>query len=302
MKNKILCLLCLLPLVISLFVIPSFAEERDAITLGYYPVTVDTSKDFYITETFYLLPRNEYVKESYIAYSLSCSQGVVSFGSTIHYPNDVSPGADLEDKNFIARYNPDTHYLVADLGNSLVAPYVIPLSTEHSDRFFSIYPYILKSNVMLRLNTCIGEGHYASPDGLEFFRYSYSEDKIYVLESVVDHFRVLDSVLFYYDTGNNSYGPELVTDVYLQPRSSYSFGDFDEDMYRFYAYAVPVTFPDVEQDPVHEVPLILIDFISGIFEGLNSLYIFPGVSVMGLIFGIFGILIFRYIIKLLAGG
>ena len=301
MKNKIICLLCLLPLVISLFIIPSFAEERDAITLGYYPVYVDTSKDFYIDDTFYLLPRNEYVKESYIAYSLSCSQGVVSFGSTIYYPENV-PGADFEDKEFIARYNPDTHYLVADLGNNLVGPNVIPLSSDDANRFFSIYPYTLKSNVMLRLNTCIGEQSYHSPIGLQFSRYSYSADKIYILESLVDRFQVTDSSLFDYDLGNNTYGPELISDVYLQPRSNYSFGDFSEDMYRFYAYAAPVTFPDVEQDPVREVPLILIDFISGIFEGLNSLYIFPGVSVMGLIFGIFGILIFRYIIKLLAGG
>lgn len=302
MKNKIICLLCLLPLVISLFIIPSFAEERDVITLGYYPVSVDTSKDFYANGTFYLLPRNEYVKESYIAYTLSCSQGVVSFGSTIYYPENIVPGVDLEDEDFIARYNPDTHYLVVDLNDVDISPYVLPLDSDQTSRFFSIYPYTLKSNVMLRLNTCIGEQSYHSPMGLEFSRYSYSEDKIYILESVVDRFQITDSSLFYYDIGNNTYGPELITDVYLQPQSAYSFGEFNEDMYRFYAYAVPVTFPDVEQDPVHEVPLILIDFISGIFEGLNSLYIFPGVSVMGLIFGIFGILIFRYIIKLLAGG
>lgn len=302
MKNKIICFLCLLPLVISLFIIPSFAEERDVITLGYYPVSVDTSKDFYANGTFYLLPRNEYVKDSYIAYSLSCSQGVVSFGSTIYYPENVVPGVTLEDEDFIARYNPDTHYLVVDLNDVDISPYVFPLDSDQVSRFFSIYPYTLKSNVMLRLNTCIGNETYSSPLGFVFNRYSYTEDKVYVFESQADRFFVNDGVVFNYLIGNNNYGPELITDVYLQPQSTYSFGEFNEDMYRFYAYAVPVTFPDVEQDPVREVPLILIDFISGIFEGLNSLYIFPGVSVMGLIFGIFGILIFRYIIKLLAGG
>jgi hypothetical protein len=91
-------------------------------------------------------------------------------------------------------------------------------------------------------------------------------------------------------------------DIYITIDDSSNFSDF-RDLAQFAYYFLPYTPPETPiVNPFTSIAEFVTDFISTIIEGLGSLEFYPGVSLLTLLYCFVGILLVRYLLKLIAGG
>lgn len=288
MFKKILLVLVVVSVLLSLTVI-SVSATDSSLPLGssYCPVDVNSSSVFDYTGDIYLFSRwSNYV-------DWQCNR-IVCDGTRVYLY------ALIGDSLSRVEYNSDNHFLVVPVSFLDYGPFSV---SNEIDQFLIQFPLTVSANEIFAFNSI---GSY-SISGYYSYIYIYEGNDIFNVVVDTRDISVSNGVM----TVNPAGSPSTVVVTYDLNEQPYyfssvdgiTFNDINSSYINFY-YGLRSEFTPIDPmpDDVDDIPVTVISFVQSIFDGLNNCFIFPGVSLMSVIWVFIGILLLRVFLNALAGG